>query len=256
MRFPPNLRTTIGYMAAVVFGSTAILMSVMNNKTSSQIREPIPTTHVVLIGASIGQAWRLAEWPERVKAQNFTAESIPAWQFDKTEVVDEVLMRPKRKFHPTRTYLRSLFLPSPRKPDIVILKECSSYFPGDLKHYQRDIQDWVNRLQQEQILVILATVVPVTKTRAEQSPGKQESLVRYNDWVREYAQQHGLGVLDLEAALRTGDRERYLQDEYAIPDGSHLNPAAYAVLDKELQRLLVGIASKDAKQAPAMAVVQ
>jgi hypothetical protein len=196
------------------------------------------TTHVVLIGASIGQSWHLAEWPTRVRVSDFSAESVPAWQFDKSEVLEEVLMRPARKFQPTRTYLRSLFQAPPRKPNIVILKECSSYFPGDLSTYQRSIEDWVSRLQAKQIKVILATVVPVTRSRAAQSPGKQETLLKYNEWIREFANQHGLRVLDLEAALRVGDSDKYLRGEFAATDGSHLNSAAYGVLDETLRRLL------------------
>jgi len=196
------------------------------------------TTHVVLIGASIGQSWHLAEWPARVSVSDFSAESVPDWQFDKSEVLEKVLMRPARKFQPTRTYLRSLFQAPPRKPNIVILKECSSYFPGDLSTYQRSIEDWVSRLQANQIKVILATVVPVTRSRAAQSPGKQETLLKYNEWIREFANQHGLRVLDLEAALRVGDSDKYLRGEFAATDGSHLNSAAYGVLDETLRRLL------------------
>ena len=196
------------------------------------------TIHVVLIGASIGQSWHLAEWPARVKASDFSAESVPAWQFDKSAALEEVLMRPARKFHPTRTYLRSLFQASPRKPNIVILKECSSYFPGDLSLYQRSIEDWVGRLQAKHIKVILATVVPVTRSRAGKSPGKQETLLKYNEWIREFAAQHDLKVLDLEAALRGDDSSRYLREEFAATDGSHLNSAAYAVLDGTLRGLL------------------
>jgi len=196
------------------------------------------THHVVLIGASIGQSWHLAEWPARVKASGFSAESVPAWQFDKSEVLEEVLMRPARKFHPTRTYLRSLFHATPRKPNIVILKECSSYFPGDLSMYQRSTEDWVSRLQAKQIQVILATVVPVTRSRATQNPGKQETLLKYNEWIREFAIQHGLKVLDLEAVLRVDDSDKYLREEFAATDGSHLNSVAYAVLDGTLLRLL------------------
>ena len=192
----------------------------------------------MLIGASIGQTWHLAEWPARAKVGGFTAESIPAWQFDKTEVVDEVLMRPGRKLRPTRTYVKSLFQPPPSRANIVILKECSSYFPGDLTVYKSSIQNWVSRFQAKQIMVMLATVVPVTKARAEQDPGKQESLVEYNEWVRQYAQQHGVMLLDLESALHTDETGRYLRDEFATSDGSHLNAAAYAVLDEVLRKTL------------------
>jgi len=197
--------------------------------------------HVILIGASIGQGWHLAEWPTRVNAPGFTAESIAVWQFDKSEAVEEVLLRPGRKFRPTRTYLRSLFQPPPTKPDIVILKECSSYFPGNPRVYQDSVRDWVRQLRAHNIQVILATVAPVTRTREERDPGKQESLLAYNRWVREYAREQGLPVLDLESAVRTQEGGSYLRDEFTSGDGTHLNATAYAVLDRTLQSTLCEI---------------
>jgi len=233
------MRTLKWLVLAGLFAIMAVIL-IMREIKHPEI-QGTHATHIVLIGASIGQGWHLAEWPARVHAEGFTAESIPAWQFDKSEVLDEVLIRPARKFHPTRSYLKSLFQPPPRKPEIVILKECSSYFPGDLAVYHRSIQDWVGRLQVRGIKVVLATVVPVTHARAEQNPGKQESLLKYNEWIRQYADQHNLRILDLEAALHDGGTDKYLREEFATADGSHLNAAAYAVLDDVLRKLLAGM---------------
>jgi hypothetical protein len=196
------------------------------------------TTHVVLVGASIGQGWHLSEWAARVKDTRFSAESIPNWQFDKSEAVGEILMRPSRKVRLTRTYLRSLFQPPPRVPDIVILKECSSYFPGDLAAYRRSVEKWVSDLRARRIRVMLATVVPVTRTLSDKVPGKQATLLEYNDWIRQYAPEHGMAVLDLERALRTDEKSRYLRDDLAATDGSHLDAAAYKLLDGFLQHTL------------------
>jgi GDSL-like Lipase/Acylhydrolase family len=228
----PRGRPLVTLVALAFFGS-AILFLVVLGKHSDMTSSK--QTHIVLIGASIGQQWQLAEWPGRKQLSHFTAESIPAWQFDKSEVVGEVLMRPRRKFHPTRTYLKSLLQPPPRKPDIVILKECSSYFPGDLSQHQQSIRRWTKQLQQNGTKVILATVVPVTLSRTRTDADKQESLLRYNDWIREFARQNSIPVLDLEGALRRGTNDRYLKEEYAAPDGSHLNNAAYLVLDDLLK---------------------
>ena len=57
-------------------------------------------------------------------------------------------------------------------------------------------------------------------------------LLEYNDWVRSYAAQEGLALLDLEAALRNNAQERKLRDDLAAEDGLHLNEQAYRVLDK------------------------
>lgn len=212
-------------------------------------------THVVLIGASIGQAWRLAGWPLRVHATEFTAESLAAWQFDKNDAVETILLRPKTRFAFSRAYLRSLLDPPPR-PDLVILKECSSYFPGPLRDYQDRVSGWVTRLQHHQFRVALATVVPVTGARAARDAGKQESLLEFNAWVRHYAREHDLLLLDLEAALREESDEAYLQEDFAAPDGSHLNARAYARLDAVLLDALCGAANLSADCAASRRLIR
>jgi hypothetical protein len=198
------------------------------------------TVHIVLIGASIGQSWRLAEWPARMGSSTFTAESLQAWRFDKSEAIQTALLRPRVKFTPSSSFVRSLFDPPPI-PRVVILKECSSYFPGDLNLYRESLRNWVNQLNARKLRIVLATVVPVTKARADRDHGKQESLTGFNRWVREYAAQHNLPLLDLDVALRAGGEGSFLREEFASEDGSHLLPAAYAVLDRTLLATLSGI---------------
>lgn len=234
------MRMTIWLLALAVIIVAVLVIRMALRNSGPEVSAGPKSVHVVLIGASIGQGWQLAEWPTRAQAPGFSAESIPAWQFDKSEVVEEVLMRPARKFRLTRTYLRSLVKPPPRKADIAIVKECSSYFPGDIHAYEAEVLNWVRRLQSHQVQVVLATVVPVTKARAERDPGKQESLLAYNRWVREYAREQSISVLDLEAALRTEAPGAYLREEWATEDGSHLNAAAYRVLDQTLRAVLCG----------------
>jgi lysophospholipase L1-like esterase len=195
------------------------------------------STHLILIGASIGQAWHLAGWPLRANAPAFTAESLAQWQFDKTEAVDAVLLRPQMKFALSRAWLQS-FLRPPQKPDIVLLKECSSYFPGPLAEYEARMSRWVARLQERGIRPVLATVVPVTRARAASDPGKQSALLEFNRWVRQYAREQHLPMLDLEATLREETGDAYLRADFAAPDGSHLNAAAYARLDHTLWETL------------------
>jgi hypothetical protein len=197
-------------------------------------------SHVVLIGASIGQDWRLAQWAERTGATGISAESIAVWQFDKSKSVDEVLMRPKRKFTPTLSYFRSLLAAPPRRPSLVILKECSSYFPSDLAADKKAFESWTQQLRAAHVKVMLATVVPVTRARSEKDPGKQQGLSQFNEWVRDYAARQGLPVLDLDAALREGGPGSFLRDDYTSGDGSHLNATAYAQLDRTLLAELCG----------------
>jgi len=194
--------------------------------------------HIVLVGASIGRAWRLESWAQRVSARTYTAEAVAAWQFDKSDALDEVFMRPKRPFHLTRSYLRSLLAKPPQPADVLILKECSSYFPGPLDRYGSLIDAWVKQARYRGIVPLVATVVPVTRTRSSQDPGKQDSLLEFNRWLRTYASQQGIHLLDLEAALSDGTPQAFLRNEYTSGDGSHLNSAAYHILDGVLQAAL------------------
>ena len=199
---------------------------------------------IVLLGASIGRAWRLQEFAARVHDGRYTVESYAVWQFDKSEMLDEVLMRPARKFHPTRTYLKSLFRPAPQPADAIILKECSAYFPGDPREQRRLVEKWVAEIMRSGIQPVLATVVPVTRQRAETDPGKIEGVREYNDWLRSYASDCRIPLLDLERALGTDPAGRYLRDDLTSGDGSHLNAKAYKILDELLHATLSGLGKK------------
>ncbi len=201
--------------------------------TSSEI-----SRHVVLIGASIGQEWNLSGLSNRMNETRYTFESLQAWQFDKSALIDETLMRPARKFRLTAGYLKSLFTPSPQPPDMIILKECSSYFPGDMRRNKELVQGWVRAIKRKNIGVILATVVPVTKERAHRDPGKQEGIREFNNWLREFAGAQGVPLLDLEGSLSEEDKDKYLRDEFTSGDGSHLNRKAYDILDGLLVKTL------------------
>ncbi len=194
--------------------------------------------NVMFVGASIGKAWKLAEYSQRTGDRAHSVEFIAVYQFDKTEAIDEILMRPKRKFHFTLSYIKGFFRPSPVLPNIIVIKECSSYFPGDIALQQELVQKWVKRIRDARVEVILATVVPVTRARAEAVQGKIEGILAYNDWIRDYAKKEKITLIDLEAALRKSDRERSLRDELNSGDGTHLNQKAYEILDNLLRDLL------------------
>ena len=185
---------------------------------------------VLLIGASVGDAWNIAKLPERAKLAGYTFESVAEYQFDKSHVIEEIVK-------------------SDNKPDFVILKECAAYFPGDFPRYKQFIQGWVAALRAQHITPVLATVVPVTtpphfnlsyvkhlvkKVTRNRLPVDERlpHLLEYNDWVRSYAAQEGLALLDLESALRNNAQERKLRPDLAGQDGLHLNEQAYLVLDR------------------------
>lgn len=218
-------------------GSSAVVDADADQVTGLSTAKP--GRHVVLIGASIGREWGLPDFAGRMNLRGYSFEALQAWQYDKSDLVAETLMRPARKFRLTPGYVKGFFRPAPQPADMIILKECSSYFPGDMQRQKKLMHEWTQMIRRKNVVVMPATVVPVTRTRARRDPGKQEGIREFNDWLREFARRQDLPLLDLERALRADDTERYLRDEFTSGDGSHLNRAAYRILD----RLLVGTVS-------------
>lgn len=193
---------------------------------------------VLLIGASVGQEWNLPQWPKRMKNNNVSVEMIPVYSFDKSQVLEEVLMRPKRKFHFNRSYIKGFFGPAPRKPDLIIIKECAAYFPGDLENYKTLVKKWIQQSIAAGIKPVVATVVPVTQEHSQKRPGRLPGILEYNDWVRSYAKEIGISCFDLESALRISKDDRRLSPDLTSGDGLHLNGKAYHILDITLKENL------------------
>jgi len=219
----------LAYFLAVLF---LFLAGCGNAGEKNMEKHGMKTKRIVLIGASVGKDWNFSGLRERAGIYDYTFESIAVYKYDKTEALEEVLMRPKRKFKPTKSYLKGFFTKSPVPADIIILKECAAYFPGDFEVYRKLMTSWVNMVKGAGKDVMVATVVPVTQKHAEKMPGRLEAILQYNDWLRGYAKDNGITLLDLEAALREGPDKRYLKDELTSGDGLHINKEAYALLDK------------------------
>jgi hypothetical protein len=198
------------------------------------------TRHVVLLGASVGQAWNISALPERLNKGGYTFEYRHGGsQFDKSARLEDILSGPGKK------------------PDAVFLKECAAYFPGDLESYQKLMEGWVRRCQESGVVPIPTTVVPVTrlhplkkfiidilKLRNPFKMGnpfqnrRNRSILVYNDWIKGYCQAKGLVCLDLEAAVRYSETNRFLREDLARLDGLHLNRKAYKLLDEIVFPLL------------------
>ena len=195
---------------------------------------------VVLIGASVGKAWDIIGFPQRVGSDRYRASYIGVYRFDKSEAVEQVLADKQ----------------SP--PDAVILKECAAYFPSDISFTdsKRLMQQWIGDIRQQEIIPIPATVAPVTPEHDDRfkthNPIKRivkrimgismmtriERICEYNDWITAYAKTAGLPLLDLEGALRNSDSDRFLRNEWTSGDGLHLNDSAYQRLDTVLKKTL------------------
>jgi hypothetical protein len=222
-------RTICSILAFIVIGGA--IMRIAECSSLGSEKKPI---RVLLLGASVGDAWNFSEWPMRMHRDDYAMEMVAEYAFDKTNALEEIFMRPRRKFRLTRTYLRGFFEPGPRKPDILIIKECAAYFPGNLETYKGLVKSWVRQCREAGIKPVLATVVPVTQEHAQGRPGRLEGILAYNDWVRAYSKENNIGLLDLEAALRIGDSDRSLRTDLTSGDGLHLNTNAYAILDNLL----------------------
>ena len=183
--------------------------------------------YVVLVGASVGKAWKFPKLTQRHDIGKHIVLSYRCrYDFDKSSELNNLLNAPFPVY-------------------AIIIKECSAYFPRDLKSSEAKIKTWVDQIRSHNIIPVLATVVPVTMERDSSSPGKFKSLVKFNDFIRDYAAQEGLPLLDLEAALRISDTDRHLRPDYAQPDGTHLVPMAYnAALDKIAIQLIKQLTEK------------
>jgi len=83
--------------------------------------------YTVLVGASVGKSWHFDKLPERKGVDNrFIFGNRTIYNFDKSSAIDDLLK-----------------LPVPNKN--VIIKECSAYFPRDLKPSEDQIKLWASR---------------------------------------------------------------------------------------------------------------
>lgn len=166
--------------------------------------------YVVLVGASVGQAWKFYDLPNRVKNHSMLlGYRFGERGFDKEDVLEELAR-------------------SEVKPDGVIIKECAAYFPRNIRESVSQIERWIEIVRGAGIVPILATVPPVTKEHGDANPGRQASINEFNVEIRKLGQRHSISILDLNKALADDSDQHYLRDDFSTPDGLHLNNTAYA----------------------------
>ena len=189
--------------------------------------------HIVLLGASIGKGWNISLLSERINNCDYVFEYAHYSGFDKSDKLRKIVSRDENK------------------PDVIFIKECAAYFPGDINHYKNLMKKWIEECQRKDVIPIPATVVPVTRLHSFKqfmidivkgrnplrygspfSNKRNEALLEYNDWIRIYCKKCGLSVLDLEAAVRYSEENRYLREDLARLDGVHINKSAYKILDQ------------------------
>lgn len=189
--------------------------------------------YVVLIGASIGHHWDIPSLPKRINNFSYIFEYVGTGPFDKSDRLKSVLERHENK------------------PDAIFIKECAAYFPGDMKQYTELMKRWINDCKEMDVIPIPVTVVPVTRLHSfklilidiikGRNPflmgnpfchRRNRAILEYNDWIREYCGKSGLSFLDLEAAVRYSEKNRFLREDLAHIDGLHVGSKAYKLLDQ------------------------
>ncbi len=221
-----------------IFTSFFILLSACSQSTDNQkpINNPVDIKgkkRILLLGASIGRNWNFPALHERIADHNYVFEYVGESGFDKSAKLTEILARQENK------------------PEVVFLKECAAYFPGDIQHYQSLIKQWVEACRKAGVIPIPTTAVPVTRWHSLKKfaidivklrnpfklgnplkPNRQLAIQSYNDWIRTFCAKNDLLLLDLEAAVRISEKDRYLRSDLATVDGLHLNQKGYQILDR------------------------
>ena len=217
------------------FCLSLVLWPEVNKRVNESKTDHLRNQHklVLLIGASIGRHWNFSSLPERIDNSDVVFEYVPGGGFDKSDTLKNVLSRKENK------------------PNVILLKECAAYFPGEMSAYKDLMMKWISDCIEADVVPIPATVVPVTRLHSfkqimidvlkRRNPfrygnpftqKRNRAILAYNDWIREYCNQKGLALLDLEAAVRYSEKNRYLREDFAKIDGLHLNNKAYKVLDQ------------------------
>ena len=211
----------------------------------SEVFAMFPKKHVVLLGASVGNAWKIEALLDRLSrngslgltskaisqevSNKYRFEYVGDYQFDKSKSLKKILER------------------RANKPDAIFLKECAAYFPGDLSKHKVLMTNWIQQCKNAGMVPIPTTVVPIIRDGSLVSRGKDlikgiigkttgsshlVSILEYNDWIRTLENNKGQIILDLEEALRVSPENRSLRPDLHSGDGLHLNAKAYEILDK------------------------
>jgi lysophospholipase L1-like esterase len=184
--------------------------------------------HIVYIEASTVNNWKLDGFAARTGIERYRLEVVPEYDFDKSRAVAQAFAGASR-------------------PDVVIVQECSVYFPGDLDAYKRQYRGWIVDIRARGTQPVIATVVPparsrgwwqdskdFVKERVLGRPSQYEQVLAFNEWLRSLGAELSVPVFDLEPIVRRSDVDRHMRAEYDAGDGIHLNRVAYERLDRGL----------------------
>ena len=183
--------------------------------------EEVRGRHVVWYGASILHRWPLPDFGPEIEVEKVSVYGCP----EKVEEMEERLFA--------------------GNPEVAILKLCSAYFSyryiqkfmGTLstEGHRRVIREMVERCRHKGVRPVLATVLPVTRSlSAPLWRNNNGNILAFNGWLRRYAAEEEIPLLDLAAAASLPDGS--LDPAYADPDGLHINGEGYKRLNRFLLR--------------------
>ncbi len=177
-------------------------------QTTQSYSGELENAKIAFVCASVGYAWNIGEHFPQLNIKVYDE-----YQFDKSYRIQEIL--------------------ETEKPDIMIIKECAAYFPPDsqgssMSAYKNLIRGWVNLSRSNGVIPVLTTVVPIDPNNPLNTGQAQlNSILEFNDWIKQYCRDENISVLDLEKALRISDTNRALNPIYDSGDGLHPNERAY-----------------------------
>jgi hypothetical protein len=211
-------QNTVQYNTQATGSSSTEITGVQENNQANQVYSgELENAKIALVCASVGAAWNVSEhFPE------LDISVYDEYQFDKSNRIQDIL--------------------NSEKPDIMIIKECAAYFPPDsqgtsMVAYQGLIEGWVSLCRNNGVIPVLTTVVPIDPENPSNSGSSQlDSILDYNDWVKQYCSSENISVLDLESALHISDGDRSLNPVYDSGDGLHPNDLAYT---EKLDNILI-----------------
>ena len=183
------------------------------SESSDTYSDELGDARIAFVCASVGSNWNIKD-----HFPNLDITVYEEYQFDKENVIMDILQS--------------------NRPDIMIIKECAAYFPPEtsMDAYKDLIRDWVNLCRDSGVIPVLTTVVPIDPNNPGNQGGQLESILEFNDWIRNYCVSENLSYLDLEAALRVSEDNRTLNPEYDSGDGLHPNDLAYT---EKLDHILI-----------------
>ena len=118
------------------------------------------------------------------------------------------------------------------QPDVVVVKECASYFDrgGDtpIDDYHGFMEEMVDLCRDIGAEPVLATTLPVDVGWGGCTQLQLDDIMAFNYWVREYSVERRLVYLDFNAAICDGMGE--LPAGAHDGDGLHINSGGYDII--------------------------